>query len=42
MDQDLLELSDNESSDIEIDKDAPHHSRTRAGGDGTGPLYVVE
>jgi len=41
MDQDLLEPSDNESGDIDIDEDAPHLGRTRAGGD-TGPLYVAE
>ena len=41
MDQDLLEPSDNESGDIEIDEDAPHPSRTRAGGD-TAALYVAE
>jgi len=42
MDQDLLEPSDNESGDIEIDKNAPYHSRTRASRDSTGPLYMAE
>jgi len=41
MDQDVLEPSNNESGDMEIDEEAPHQSQTGAGGD-TGALYVAE